>query len=300
METMRPGIKSLGLAALPSRGFMNYSRAALAVAVVIMTLAACSGSEEMVVEGPQQATAQTDGAKTYTMTISASKGGEAMTRALSLEGKTLNATWTKGDVVKVYTINASVTPSTFEEVGELTALNSGESTVLSGTITLNEKKLLYFYYGSPFYDFRNQKGTLDDVAANYDRAYAKLSTKDYELSDGKVMTSQSLDFKNQQAIVKFIIKDQSDNPITVSRLSVGLVNTFMNFDAVYDASTGTQTNLSKLDVVLATPASEVTLAIPAISLTVGSLTLETATDENDYKSEKTVDYAHPLNPTLTL
>jgi hypothetical protein len=53
-------------------------------------------------------------------------------------------------------------------------------------------------------------------------------------------------------------------------------------------------------VALATPASEVTLAIPAISLTVGSLTLETATDENDYKYEKTVDYAHPLNPTLTL
>ena len=60
----------------------NYS---LAVALMAATtFAACSGSDDIIDDNMQQSTVQ----KTYTLTVTASKGGDAMTRALSLDGST--------------------------------------------------------------------------------------------------------------------------------------------------------------------------------------------------------------------
>ena len=74
--------------------------------------------------------------KSYTLTVEAAKGdntvngSDTQTRALSLDGKTLNATWAAGEVVQVY----SVTGEGYEEmessnpVGTLSAQSSGVTT----------------------------------------------------------------------------------------------------------------------------------------------------------------------------
>jgi len=59
-------------------------------------LAACSGDDNIVEEQPANPAQHT-----YTMTIEATKGGDAATtRALALDGKTLNATWETSNEVK--------------------------------------------------------------------------------------------------------------------------------------------------------------------------------------------------------
>ena len=79
--------------------------AALLIAGAIF--AACSSDDNLTPDEQQPA-----GEKTYTLTVQATKGGEnaavkAATRALSLSGKTLSATWAEGEAVTVYNVTRS-------------------------------------------------------------------------------------------------------------------------------------------------------------------------------------------------
>ena len=172
--------------------FKSLSMAALLMAGAAFT--ACT-SDELNPE-PQQ----TDEPKTYTMTIEATKGGdEASTRALSLEGKTLNATWAEGEEVKVHndTKNADLE-------GTLTAQSSGTSTTLTGTLTgtVEAGDVLTLKFLSPNYS--SQKGTLEYIAANCD--YATATVEVASVSGGTITTTDNADFVNQQAIVRFALK----------------------------------------------------------------------------------------------
>ena len=108
---------------------MTNIKPLVALLVAGAAFTACSSSEESIIEQPVNPTEP----KTYTMTVQATKGGasreqngtrsssaeaqpalgearggdEAMTRALSLDGKTLNATWDGTEKVKVYKRNGS-------------------------------------------------------------------------------------------------------------------------------------------------------------------------------------------------
>ena len=78
-------------------------------AVFVTGLTACADSDDAIEQNTL------DIPKTYTLTVEAGKGSDA-TRALSLggaDGKTLNATWTKGDSVQVYHV---MNPDTYEEI----------------------------------------------------------------------------------------------------------------------------------------------------------------------------------------
>ena len=89
-------------------------------------LAACSGDDNIVEELPA-----TPAQHTYTMTIEATKGGDAATtRALALDGKTLNATWETSNEVKAYNYTKS---SAF--TGSLKPQSSGASATLTGSLT---------------------------------------------------------------------------------------------------------------------------------------------------------------------
>ena len=73
----------------------------LSLAVLLMTGAAftaCSSSEDDII-GQSVNLMESE---VFTMTIQATKGEEATTRALSLEGNILSATWAEGEEVKVY------------------------------------------------------------------------------------------------------------------------------------------------------------------------------------------------------
>ena len=72
------------------------SMAALLMAVAGTT--ACSSEDDIAVDTLPQKPAE----QTYTMTVEASKGSDATTRALTLDGTALNATWTVGDKVEVW------------------------------------------------------------------------------------------------------------------------------------------------------------------------------------------------------
>ena len=164
---------------------------ALLVAGAAMTFTACSSSEESIIEQPVNPTEP----KVYTMTVQASKGGasreqngtrsssaeaqpalgeakggdEATTRALSLDGKTLNATWDGTEKVKVYKRNGS----TSTLIGTLSAsVSSSDKTTLSGTVSPapdpTAGDYLDFYYIDPTMDYTGQDGTLATIAQKHD------------------------------------------------------------------------------------------------------------------------------------
>lgn len=141
--------------------------------------------------------------KTYTMTVNASKGEDvATTRALSLDGTTLNSTWAVNEEVTVYNVTKSA-----DLGGTLKAQSAGANTTLSGKLTgdiaSGDKLTLKFH--SPSY--ASQDGTLEYIAANCDYATATVNVT---AIDGDNITTDAAHFANQQAIVKFTLKDKGN------------------------------------------------------------------------------------------
>ena len=185
--------------------------AALLVAAVAMT--ACSSSDDDAVPSGSPA-----GSNVYTLTVEATKGDDATTRALSLsdDGKTLNATWTAGDKVEVWAWDARNQTFT-TKYGTLTAQGSGISTTLTGTVknipSLIGMDLRLRYLSN---DYSSQTGTLDYIASHCD--YATADVKMTAISGSEISTSAAT-FQNQQAIIKFTLKDSDSaifNPSTVT------------------------------------------------------------------------------------
>ena len=175
------------------------------LAVLLMTAAAftaCSSSDDSVLDGsPIETTPQT-----YTMTVVASKGEGAQTKALSFSGTTLNATWAVGEEVIVYNVTKSA-----DLTGTLTARTSGNSTTLSGTLTgdiaAGNELLLKFRSNN----YTSQTGTLEYIAANCDYATATVTVA--SVSGGVITTTGTAAFENQQAIIKFTLKDADGNAL---------------------------------------------------------------------------------------
>ncbi len=145
----------------------------------------------------------------FTMTVNADKGSRA-TKDLSLSGTTLNATWKAGEEVKVYKGETLL--------GTLTAATDGSSTTLSGTIegeiAKDDNLTLKFLSGN----YGSQNGTLEYIAANCDYATANITIK--SISGGSVSTTDAV-FANQQAIVKFTLRNSSNTEnFSTSRLVV--------------------------------------------------------------------------------
>ena len=174
--------------------------AALLVAAVAIT--ACSSSDDDAVPGGSPA-----GSNVYTLTVEATKGnGDATIRALTLEGKTLNATWTAGDKVEVWSSDGTTV-----KYGTLTAQSSGSSTTLTGTMdftaTISTGLSLQLKYLSN--DYSNQTGTLDYIANHCDYATARVKVTGIS---GSEITTTAAKFQNQQAVIKFTLMN-SDGAI---------------------------------------------------------------------------------------
>lgn len=145
----------------------------------------------------------------YTMTVYATKSVNNFSKALSLDGTGLHATWTKYDVVKVYKGDT--------EVGELTAESSGTSTKLSGSIDgdIEQGDDLKLKFLSPNYNL--QDGTLTGNATSIDKVcdYAEADVTVASISGGNIrIEGASAEFVNKQSIVKFILKN-SDGTATL-------------------------------------------------------------------------------------
>ncbi len=151
---------------------------------------------------------------TFTLTVDASKEGTKGTKQLGLDGSTLNATWAAGEQVKVYigeTLLGTLTPQT---TGSAHTKLSG---TLEGTIAVDDVLTLKFL--SP--DYGSQDGTLAYIAANCDYAVATVTVSGFSGDATKTIeTTGHANFVNQQAIVKFTLKDTSNADISATQFVV--------------------------------------------------------------------------------
>ena len=198
------------------REFKNFCLAALLMAGA--AFAACSSDDNIVEEQPANPTQHT-----YTMTIEATKGGDAATtRALALDGNTLNATWQTTDKVAVYNYTQQAALG-----GYLSPQSDGASATLTGSLTgsVKEGNIVFLRWPSVNANYTGQDGTLETIAQRYDytTGIAKVTSVD-GTTIGAEDSSHSGDpvlFTNNQAIVKFTLTDKAtDAPIRATQLTI--------------------------------------------------------------------------------
>ena len=193
-------------------------------AALAIGMTACSSADSIAEEPVQQP--ENPAKKTYTMTVTASKGGDdsalaramaeagltggdATTHALSLssDGKTLDATWAAGERVTVYNETKHV-----DLEGTLTAQTSGASTTLtgtlSGTIDVGDELFLFFHEDA-LLGF--QDGTLQYIADNLDFDRATVTVKSID-GDGNITINEPAAVFDDKvtSIVRFTLVDKAD------------------------------------------------------------------------------------------
>ena len=208
----------------------------IGVILLITTIFTACSNEDTATDNPFVA-------NTYSLTINASKG-EDDTRALSLDGTKLNATWTVDEAVTVYNNTKSA-----ELSGTLKAKKAGSSTTLSGSLSgsIEVDDVLTLKFCSDN-NYHSQEGTLDYIASHCDYATATVTVA--AISGGNISIKESAaSFKNQQAIVKFTLKDKADGTTALNATSL-------------DVTVGSST---KYTVTPTATASDLFVAIPGIS-----------------------------------
>ena len=198
--------------------FKGLSIAALLIASA--TFVACSSDNDIISENQQPV----NPTGKYTMTINASKGDGATTRALTPgtdteTGKnTLNASWST-------TENVYVQKGSEWATGSLQPQEDGVSTTLKGElsgITINaDDELALQFPKSGDITYAGQLGTLDDIQANFDWATASVEVESVSASGNINPKTATTTFTNHQAIIKFTLKDKAnDAAISPSALTV--------------------------------------------------------------------------------
>lgn len=199
-----------------------------------LLLTACSNDD-----GPaEEQTNVMEAGKAYSLSVDASKEGSA-TRALSFDDadKSLSASWARGE--KVYVCNRG--DISFD--GFIQPLQEGTVARLNGSIspsrTLSLPIDLYLLFPRKEWNYTGQKGTLSDIAANYDYASAPVSL--YKLTESSVGSAQSATFSNQQAVVKFSLCDASGSPLSASSLRVSARGLVQSVSVSHSGSSSTYT-----------------------------------------------------------
>ena len=182
---------------------MKASRLIFAAICAGAILASCTPKEEAEILVP--APGEVLPAQMCVISIDATKGIDS--KALALDGTKLTATWEAGEKVAVYKKGSNV------KLGVLSPKTTGvASTSLEGEVDIaglavdDELFLLYpepGQYTGWTYDY--QDGTLETVSSDYD--YASATVKVTSASSTH-LSAESAAFKNQQAIVKFNLKNK--------------------------------------------------------------------------------------------
>ena len=188
-------------------------------AASIAALASCQ-KEMTPAVAPEQPSA-----KTYTLTVDATKGED--TKALSLDGKVLNVKWAATDQVSVFP-ESWATPA----MGTLTAAASETgSTTLTGAVTgAKIGDNLNFLFPRAEWSYTGQKGILlsdeNSIEKKYDYAAAQVTVSEVVST---TITTNTANFTSQQAIVKFTLKNNDGSAalaadkLTISAASNKLV-----------------------------------------------------------------------------
>ena len=188
-----------------------------------------------------------DAPRFYNVTLTASMG-DAETRALSVDGNVITASFAAGDKVKVLKSDGT-------EVGELTAKTAEPSTTLDGTIsgTFSVNEVLTFRYRSATANYDGQVGTLAGIADNQDYAEGTLTVS---TTEPLTFESNSVTLSAKQSITKFTFKDAStDAAVSVKTFGIAAVGLVQNI-----AANGTPT-IGAVTGTLGTAASDVYIAL---------------------------------------
>ncbi len=180
--------------------------------IIGATLSACSALEDEV---------ESHG---YTLSVEATKGSasdEAVssnpTKGLEQMSDYINTFWASGDKVMTYSNGYGT------KYGELTPNGDGTNiTTLSGTIdeAPSEGSNLSLVFPRYPLDYTGQKGTLEDIAANFD--YATASTTVTSVTGSSVSTSGAT-FSDQQAILKINLQT-GDERSSFSATDLGITD----------------------------------------------------------------------------
>ena len=232
----------------------------MAASLVGVAFMSCSSQDDVL----------TPAGQTYTMSVTAQKGGDG-TRALNLDGNTLNATWTEGDVVKVY--NSAST-----ELGELTAQTAGKSTILSGSLTKlpENDETLTLKYLSPSYSA--QDGTLTGADNSIDKVCDYATATVTATVSGTNVTTGAATFQNQQTIVKFTLVDKADGTTKLTPTAFTMTDGTSTVELTNIPAGTYTTNGGDGVLYVAFPASNVSADI-TLTATVGSDTYTCTTSE---------------------
>ena len=176
------------------RKFLNVAFVGLAV------LTGCQKAEQEL-EEPLPTEEEATG--TYTLTIQANKGAE--TRALYLEGTSLNAYWNSGEKVYIFKGDSyidylDVTPGTGEHPLDAT---------LSRAITVSglaQNDNLTLLIPRETWSYTGQDGTLETIGSTFDYALASVQVDEVDTQNQTITTKGDADFANQQSIYRFGFK----------------------------------------------------------------------------------------------
>ena len=181
--------------------FMTNIKTLAALLIAGAAMTACSSSDDNIAnEQPVNPAAQK-----YIMTVNALKGDGDATRALTLDGSTLNASWATTENVYVKKGTNWVTGSLQPQTAGATANLTG---VLSGTVIAAGDGLTLQFPKKSAITFEGQKGTIADIEANYDYATANVTVA--SVANGQISVDGTTTFQNHQAIIKFTLLDKAD------------------------------------------------------------------------------------------
>lgn len=192
-------------------------------------LTSCSSDDDTVQTKVMEA------GKTYTMTVTASKGNNEAaaikTRALSLDGNTLSATWATTEQVFFRDRDSELQYS-----GNLKPQSEGKTVLLNGIISPSATLVLpidiKLIFPKKDWDYTGQVGTLSDIAANYD--YATTTANITSIEAYRMDASVPVTFENEQSIVKFTLKDNANAAVNVSSLRISAKGLVKNIDEPLD------------------------------------------------------------------
>lgn len=228
-----------------------------AIMMMAAALAACTREEQPQNEVPTPAETPV----TYTLTVKAAKGTD--TRALVLDNDYLKAIWDGSEQVYAY-LNDEVVQMTIDVSGQQ---SDRKDCILKGTFNqrpqAGDALTLKLNKG----EYMNQGGTLAFISSNCDYAIANLTVN--SINDGQIETTPTTaSFENQQAIVKFSLKDKTtDTAIQPSSFSV--------------KNNGTE--VASVTGINANSGGVLFVAIPAIS---GTIDLTAMVDNDTYTYTK--------------
>lgn len=238
--------------------------AALLIAAAGMTFTACSGDDSDS-PGNTQPQPQPQQPQVYTMTVQATKGGDAQTRALADNGNTLTATWATTEHVYVQKgdtwVTGSLQPQSAGTTAKLFGNLSGVAFAAGDNVTLQFPK-------SGAISYTGQTGTLADIAENFDWATADVTIA--SVDNHGISVSGSVDFVSQQAIIKFTLQDKGNSNAAISPSALTVNDGTSDIVSLTDIPAATYTTNGGAGILY--------VALPAVSSKTITLTATVGSD----------------------